>query len=269
MHYRVCKKPTQNCTKVCDQKPTLDHVNDVFVENEQNTEKKKKKRKINHDSITHNLKEEEETMKSKHCTADVIASCELVEVAEMEEDSAITANKAQTVKGTDTDNISRDNSVNRSSTQSFKAMNSIGALMESLKSSATWSDDSFVNKSRRKRVRKHKRSKGSSLVVNGYSSAGTSHDITPLETIVPFNNTSTVHLRFDNDSSSETIPLHIEEEQQQPVYNYSALKEEDFLKYPVMQNTLPRKGDLISFKVSSAVSGKVDITSSVLDAQNK
>lgn len=198
------------------------------------------------------MKEEEETAQSKHCNADA------VEVTKMEEDSATIINKAPSIKNNDTDSMSRDNSLNRSSTRSFKAMNSIGALMESLKSSVTLSDDSFVNKNRRKRVRKHKRSKGSSLQANGYSSLGTSCEITPLDTTVPLNNTSTVHLRFDDDdSSAETISLHVEDEQQQPVYNYSALKEEDFLKYPVMQSILPRKGDLISFKVSCGIKMEV------------
>lgn len=154
---------------------------------------------------------------------------------------------------------SRDGSIGRSSSvRSFKVMSSIGALMESLRTSGVQSDDSFVNKSRRKRVRKRKRS---SKEINGYSSMDTAHETIPIsipiDTIKSEIKSSAVHLRFNdvettnamNSSEVKEIPVE-QTEQETPLYNYSVLNDDDFLKYPVMQNTLPRAGDVISFKVS-------------------
>lgn len=153
----------------------------------------------------------------------------------------------------------RDGSIGRSSSvRSFKIMSSIGALMDSLRTSGVQSDDSFVNKSRRKRVRKRKRS---SKEINGYSSMDIAHETIPIsipiDTIKSEINCSGVHLRFNDDESANAmnsfevkqVPVE-QKEQEVPLYNYSVLNDEDFLKYPIMQNTLPRAGDIISFKVS-------------------
>lgn len=145
---------------------------------------------------------------------------------------------------------SRDNSVGRSSVRSFKVMSSIGVLMDSLRNSEIVSDDSFVNKNRRKRVRKHKRSKPE-IPVN----EDTEQKTIFTNTSKISNNISPIHLRFNDadpvkSGDKEEIAC---ETEQTALYNYSALKDEDFLKYPVMDNTLPRSGDVISFKVSSFI----------------
>lgn len=209
----------------------------------------KKKRKVKHETT------EEKTMENisniseiKLCSNGTFDLKEDSEAHRNSEAAKEIRNGNATFNNTNTDeeSVSRDNSVGRSSVQSFKVMSSIGALMASLKSSATL-DDSFVNKTRRKRVRKHKRSKEATKLSNG--SLDTTNEVTPVHTTKLTNKASPlVHLRFSDEVVVESPVVDIPDEQP-PVYNYSALKDEDFLKYPVMQSTLPRKGDLISFKV--------------------
>lgn len=164
------------------------------------------------------------------------------------------SNKQVVTEVNNTINNSRDTSLNRSvsSTRSFKVMSSIGALMDSIKSATTQSDDSFVNKNKRKRVRKHRRSKQHSSFTNeARPSVEIVNDNVLVDTAKLNAKSAAVHLRFDDTANVNSVveSKSCDNVHQSPIYNYGVLNEDGFLKYPVMTNTLPRQGDVISFKV--------------------
>lgn len=227
-------------------------VNRVWQKEEANSVcSNSEKRTVHQQTEVETLLQKNEITETTLCKANFNNANSLNDI-EMHNDSAATTKKEpessdsseEEEEEEDQKSISRDNSVSRTSLRSFKAMSSIGALMESLRSS-TQNDDSFVNKRKRKRVRRRKQTKESSSFPNGHHLA----DATLDSTVTP--RSSSVHLRFDE---SEEVTSPAEVTQQAPVYNYSVLKDEDFSKYPIMQNTLPREGDIISFKVSVEVS---------------
>lgn len=209
------------------------------------------------DETTTQNDKQENSIQSEYFSESKDASLNITESAEMQNDfvekpKTINSETVTAVNNnTDGDaSASLETSTNRF--KSFKVASSIGALMESLKTSALESDDSFVNKTKRKRIRKHKRSKESSSFLNGCSPM----EAVPMNSTSLCNKSSAIHLRFDDvetgNTSAETAPLNTKKEQQ-PIYNFCTLKDEDFFKYPLMQNTLPRKGDVITFKVSFCI----------------
>lgn len=146
----------------------------------------------------------------------------------------------------------------RTTLNSFKVINSIGSLMDSLKSTTITPNNEYcVNKTKRKRVRKHKRSSrvSSATTVNECSPVinVTMDETVTADTVKVMNKNNKnlpTHLKFTENESIAVKPLALSDIKQIPVYNYCALKDEDFLKYPLMDSIFPRRDDVISFKVS-------------------
>lgn len=221
----------------------------------------KRKQKIDKECVA--IKKSKESVKvngfneSEECTSNEVESLyqtkqQINSLQESKLDKEI--EEVDSVIDIETVSPSRSNSFSRTSAKSFKIMSSIGTLMDSLRTTETHSDDSFVNKTKRKRVRKHKRSRDSAKRFN--SSVDTVHEPVSIDTTMLMNKVSPLHLRFSNDDIPETSHMNgnIKSKsssvtEKAPVYNYCALKDEDFLKYPIMESTLPRAGDVLSFKV--------------------
>lgn len=129
----------------------------------------------------------------------------------------------------------RTEKVTCNDTKSFRLMNSVGALVERFQ-------DSSMNGIKRKRKRTRKRKSKlqptdeSLLSVSGCSTTDT-------------NKSSAKHLRFDKmDVESEEACM-IQKENRFALYDHNVLKEDDFLKYPLMQDKSPHVGDIVAFKV--------------------
>lgn len=183
------------------------------------------------------------------------------------DDNTVCRNTSQMTLHYDSDSSNHNTKQKR-----VKHESTVGVLVDKLRNSLSegaLSDDCFLIKRKRKRTRKHK-PKLKDLHLEASIVLEDAEHKPEMPTISP-----SLHIRFENDDetmSETTINICSNESQHifqnkktcletssvtgescinvSNLIEHNALKEEDFLKYPIMANTVPRKADVIAFKVS-------------------